>query len=288
MKAETFTWSYPYATGKVTSVEVYRHTFDSWQSFVSHCEKHSHMVGSLSHSWLHATVEEITDMAENGWEEGIKEALPLARAAVAHIEQNALVERAEATWDVTGCEVDMGRYMSGTPECMIEYEPFQISTVGRVVTLVASIGALALYTTEQMLRKGAAVVALAIALEETQHSVEIWLDSTVARDHTARRYLGSTRVLLKGATDRLDAKTIALALGHPSTLRYWVFADRWSFPSEWRNRLDIASGSMGCSQDPIEDKVEGTIYMPSLNQDRNVPDPERFVMEQLGKLGLLR
>jgi hypothetical protein len=222
-------------------------------------------------------------MIKHGWEAGTKEALPVAEHALSLIEAEIEKRKMLAYWDVAGSEVDVGRFVAGVPENMIEFEPFKVSQAGRIVTLCASFIYSYGVSVEQILRRGAAVVGLAMALEESQHPVEIWIDHTSSCVQT----VVSTKVLLKGANDSIDPAMLAYQLAHPSILRKIMFAHEHNLPEPYFSDQGV-NGSYGMPSACIENLPEGTIYIDHMHlSDERVNRPEEFVTGKLRDLGLI-
>ena len=76
------------------------------------------------------------ELAIDGWPLALEE----TDVTVAELRERARtlysVTALEPTWDVTGSEVDIGAYLSGVPECMVDAVPRQVSRRGKVVTFL--------------------------------------------------------------------------------------------------------------------------------------------------------
>lgn len=215
------------------------------------------------------TVDECCHMGVYGWPKGLQEAMPIYERAIETWEMESERNAVTQYYDVCGGEVHMGRYLSGEIENMIEYEPMRVASVGRVVTLCVSSTVSGVVSAASYLKRGAAIVALAVALEESQHSVEIWLDRTITKSYTGKLY--TAKVLLKGCNDSVDPEVLAYWLAHPSVLRVHGFAQE----------------SPGTPQSPIESLPEGTIYIDCVRSDADIPEPEKLIKDTLVKLGIV-
>ena len=79
-------------------------------------------------------------MASEGWQDELESTLEIAESAIEMADKEHMTDSFnQPVWDVTGAQVDVGAYLAGTPECMIDYPLTETTKVGRVITLVASI-----------------------------------------------------------------------------------------------------------------------------------------------------
>jgi hypothetical protein len=229
-------------------------------------------------NWTGGTFSEALRLCRQGWDEGLVDILPIVEEALELIERDHPVDVFTTYHDVSGSEVDMGRYLGGIPENMIEYLPVTISKAGRTIALCASTCYSASVSVENIKRRGSAIVALALALEKAQHTCELWADISVNSSHLDGKAT-RVRILVKGVHDIVDPAKIAFAFAHPAAYRMLGFTC-WEGLCKGRN-------PHGRPVDPLEDLPEGTIYLPAVVSYQNV-DASVFVMEQLTKLGLVR
>ena len=167
-------------------------------------------------------------MLRSGWAEELAQTLEVAESAVTLASQEHMTDTFDPVWDVTGAEVDVARYLSGEPECMIDFPLSKTSKSGRVVTLVASICVSGVVETDSIIRRGRVMVALALALSQLGHAVEIWADLGLSGTQTAYQ-----RICLKGVNEELDPSTLMFGLAHPAMLRRVAFGTWDGFPAAW-------------------------------------------------------
>jgi len=195
-------------------------------------------------------------MAREGWQKGLRDAMSIAKSALSMVEKEVALPSFQAEWLMSGSEVDVGRYLQGVPECMIEYEPIKVSKVGRVVTLCAGLNVYAEARDREIMRRGAVIVALALALEESQHAVEVWVDCSGTYHSGGKK--GTVKVLVKGAHDMIDPSRLAFALGHPVMLRGIMHTIRSTWPGQFRvDKRGLIP------MYPPKTLPEGTIYLPA-------------------------
>jgi hypothetical protein len=139
-------------------------------------------------------------------------------------------------WEVSGAEVDMGRFLAGEPECMIESEPIRISRSGRAVRIAVPVNYSASVPADAVKRRGAAIMALVDLLARAQHPVEIWAAICNSRE---QRGAGRTVILVKvqAANEPLDMGRVMFALAHPAMLRQLGFSAENTFPPAVRKAM---------------------------------------------------
>lgn len=234
-------------------------------------------------SWRGCGQAEALKLAREGWQEHLDSAVEVAESAVNLIEQDHEVDRFEPVWDLSGSEVDIGRYVAGEPENMIDYPMRKVAKPGKVITLCASIAYSAAIGTDTIIRRGQVITAFALALSRLGHSVELWFDCTMG----GNRMDGNTRVMVKGANDVLDPARVLAAYAHPSTLRHLVFASTHAWPYKFRKACGIGR-DYGKPSKPPETLPEGTIYLPELRSSTDIPDAHKALRDMLRDVGLLR
>jgi hypothetical protein len=138
-------------------------------------------------------------------------------------------------------------------------------------------------TPDVIIRRGQTVAALALALGQLGYSTEIWADWHAGSINGSGKDV-QIRTLVKGPQDALDPERVIYALAHPSMLRVLGFATIRTAPREW---LKSISEGLGQPRNPIEDMPEGTIYLPCLRSNRDVPDAAEQLTEWLRQLEII-
>lgn len=188
-------------------------------------------------------------------------------------------------WDMAGANVDITRYLSGEPECMIDYRIDRQETTDTVVTVAINCAVSGGVSPEKIAARGRAVIALIDAIEASARNVELWADMT---SNGCRRsmsnHMARISVRLKEASGPTDASAIMYALTHPSFFRVLGFNTRHTFPQRWQDALDVGGGYGRTETGSVHverDYPAGTIYVPALA--RNAA-PESAVNEVLERL----
>lgn len=171
--------------------------------------------------WAGGSWEQANKLADS-WSDMRPEVLKLTDA-IAHDIRPHLQETFGSFYDVSGGAVDIGRFMEGEPECMMNLVPVRVAKPGRVISLLVSTVATSSVYEADMRRRGAAICALVETLEVMQHSTEIWVESSVrSRFSVTSTY--TVLVKVKSADEILDMDRVMFALAHPSMLRRLVFS----------------------------------------------------------------
>ena len=200
-------------------------SFDSWSSWVDHCERCVHPKGAAravdgGPSWAGGVdFDGALHLARDGWPEGTrraeKQTMTLAdKLAPQLVRDEYRFERAP------GVCFDMSRVLTGDPDCWIEPYETHVAGPGRPLVLVVSGNASAAVSSETIMRRGATLAAFAILLERAGRACEIVLSMCARGDSLTAVDL----VTLKHAGQPLNVDVATFALGHPATLRRLSFA----------------------------------------------------------------
>lgn len=265
-----------------------RNTFDSVAEYAASCEGNlsevMHVMRSGSDWAFGEYGHQITDafeMARLGWQTKTDEVVNLAEEMVKAVETEVELPKWEPTWDVSGGAVDVGAFLSGVPECMIEYPINPVASIGRVVTICTSVSASGAVDGEELIKRGTMITALAMLLETLGYNTEIWADLSASGDG----YKLYERVLVKSANDMIDASRVAFAVANPSFLRVLGFASMHNLPADFQRGLAVGSG-YGMPTRPESNLPEGTLYMNEVYGYTNY-DAKAELIDNLRKLGII-
>lgn len=225
------------------------------------------------------SAKEVRDLAKHGWQDDLPEVMSIASEAVETVDREYELMMFKPIWDVTGCEVDVGRYLANEPENMIDYVMTPTVRSGRVVTICSSVCYSAGINAETIQERGRIVTALTLAVSRLGYGVELYADA-------ATRGGGCIRVLVKGTHDEIDPAKIMYAYAHPSMLRTliigWTDATQTDVPKELKG-----FGYSGSPIDPPEDLPYGTLYLPSVVYNGKVPPASEELTKHLKELGII-
>ena len=163
-------------------------------------------------------------VAENGWAEGLAKIKQLATSLKPIEGEKA--DRHVAKFCEAGDEVDIDRYVSGEPECMMDYELTQVPAAGRVVKIVLQISASEGVDAGQYFMRGAAAVMLADLVEQSGLRSEI----IVAAGNCCGKNTAEFTIVVKRPDQPLELDRLAFVLAHPSMFRRFIFRIIEQFP----------------------------------------------------------
>jgi hypothetical protein len=170
------------------------------------------------------TFEQAVEIAKKGWAEGAAEALKIRATVEAAVRDLINARSTVYSYDVAGEFVDVGRFLSGEPECFgIEFNDGG-SIARPVVKIVANLAASGSVTPKSLFIRGAAIVAAIDILEALGRRVEAWVAHGSARGRGVNAGAHETHVLVKRADQPLDVDRLAFAVAHPACLRRLCFS----------------------------------------------------------------
>lgn len=165
------------------------------------------------------------DLMTTGWADGRKQFAD-ARAASGVPVTAPVVESFEAHFDVCGSVVDMGRYVDGEPENMLDYRLEQIEGTGNIITIVAGGAVTGSTGTDSMIRYGVALACTVDLLESNGYRVELLVAYSSKHpsytQHLGKEHLNAV-VPIKRADEPLDVERFVKTLVCPSWFRRGVF-----------------------------------------------------------------
>lgn len=263
--------------------------YDGVQEMVDHLrnetDRHDHLGCNAGWSGT-ASLAEAVELCDQGWEDGarvIEDVLANIKTSLQDVAQ----EMVTATYyDVAGAYPDMGRFMGGEPECMVQFTMQEDVTSGQVCRLLIDVGASAKYTADWMTRRAGAISAFVQVLTMVGKSVEVWVASPVT---IGGGRIHDTVLCVHRAGSTLNVSDIAYVLGHPSMLRHCIFQTRYSAETGYHMGMGSTYGKhLDSTLDFVQPDV---VIQRAENEPRNVPDPADrpvdWIRFQLEKLGLL-
>lgn len=278
---------------------VTRRTWESWSELVDYAAgetrvstkahdkgRQSRAVEHSSKPWAGtATFDDALPLAREGWAEPIEDIEGIAGRLEESI-RDCMVDSFELHHSPAGFAVDMGAYLTGSPLCMLQAIPAQISRAGRVVRVGVNMTASAHVSPDTILRRGAAVCALVHLIERTQNRVEIWGES--CQINRTRKGIWSGAVCIKPAGESMDLGLLAFALAHPASLRRILFGAMEREKSGTRNSMGFwRGGSYSMPRHMLQ--LEGfDVTLPLVRQEDAHRDWQEWIVKQLADLGLTK
>lgn len=203
----------------------------SLPEFIADMAPHRALILPEEGEWAgEPTFEAAHTIAQQGWAQG-RTLLDPYRASLDNAIQHATKQTVETYQAaVTGSMVDVGSYLSGIPEYMIDTVASDVPRAGtqrsQLVHIGVSIG-YAQYIMEPAIHaRGAIVVCLAEILEAAGYRVAITAVRTTSTPTTTRPRKKLTRrevVPIKHHKDPVQRDQLLFALAHPAFLRRYCF-----------------------------------------------------------------
>ncbi|OYN81756.1 DUF7192 family protein [Mycolicibacterium sphagni] len=264
--------------------------FESFTELIDHNREHDHRSAAMNSTFYGAAnMKEADAMARRGLPRDGVEAINLAHDHVSHVAGDLIRPVFDEFYDTSGSFVDMGRFVDGTPECMVTYFPTDEPGKSNIVTLIMNISYNCGISADAIKKNGQSMMALVEAIETCGLQAEIWADNHVRGSRGGTKVWARTAVKLKRAGEPFDVGMFMYALTHPSFLRSHIFNAMHNHSSEVRRACGIAhSGSYGmpvhAAQD-MDDFPPYSIYIPVISSDSQAG---KFVPAVLKQLGLVK
>ncbi|MEV0073962.1 hypothetical protein [Amycolatopsis sp. NPDC050768] len=244
--------------------------------------------------WPGATWEEALRLAVDGWPVALEEAGITVDELRAGAGLGHQVTELQPSWDVTGSEVDIGAYLSGVPECMVDAVPRQTSRRGKVVTFLIPAAYSNRIAHDVIINRGLALVTLCAAIIDAGHSVEVWSGFTgmftIAREKL--RTHAVARVISAG--EPLDVGRLIFGVAHPAMLRRLWLGVWDAQPAAVAQTVNDHNFGIACDcrPDDLPAEVTDPYVFPYLTeQDRqwdDLPTALDWAKGLFGELGLIQ
>lgn len=186
-------------------------------------------------------------------------------------------------YDVAGSIVDIERFISGDPECMIEFVP--TDTIRKVLKVYIHIGYNCNIKKEVAQYRGAAIMHMIDALEHHGYSLDVFAHSLTERTHMNPYQYLNIVVGLKGAGYQVNRDILAFALCHSAFFRRLNFSIRENEDRLFHGFLKQHAYGYGCSFDMHFPDPEIDIQIPMLSSnEKSIVDTQ--ITEALKKYGI--
>lgn len=210
---------------KVINTDKYRiESFDSFGAFIDRAKANKAPLSSNKeekNNWSGTkSLAKACDLAHIGWTKVRPEVDTILNDLESRIAMT-IGDRFVTTFGVTGSSVDMGRFMSGEPECMQDFSLEPEAGMGKVVKVLVAGVTSANVSPENIMSRGCAVLALVDTLHKLGVGIELWWESTI-EGNDGKAY--SSAVKLHDSEEMLDINSVMFALAHPSMLRRLQFS----------------------------------------------------------------
>lgn len=227
------------------------------------------------------TWEEAIDLARNGWADG-RAIVEKFRAVISERIQSSIGVQQICDWQLAGSEVDVGRFVTGEPECMIEFHEVAAERPSaKFAKVVFNMTTSAGVSPEQMQIKGAATVALIDTLESQGVRVEVLLVTETQVDKTETGRGLRIQAQVKATEEPVEIDRLAFALANPATFRRLGFAIHETInPSE-----EVGPDDCYGPVSNVPESMRGDIYVGA-SQLWNESSAAAWILAQLKSLGI--
>jgi hypothetical protein len=266
---------------------VHMDKFGSFGEMLAYCNTNPQF-GMSEHGTREFTMTdsfaEAYELARSGWHDVRPEVQTMLDALTDRLAER--LDMAHTTqYGVAGAIVDMGRYMQGDPECMMEFVTEPQARMGKVVRVFVDYGASGSFSAEFIRKRGIVLLALVDTLGRLGVSCELWGETAVrggGKTHT-------TVTKLHDATEQMDIDTLMFALAHPSMLRRMAFCVR-----EMSSVANAIGAKQGGGYGSTVHTKYAQVYGADVRMERLesyaskcMTDPVEWVMQTITGLGLV-
>jgi hypothetical protein len=274
--------------------------FDTLDEYLDHCQRvadrdgTSH--GSRSHHGgfqLSESFDEAWTQAYDGWvtvRPQVEESLEAIRERL----QDIVTPMQVRVHDMIGFEPDIDRYVAGEVECMWDELVVETPHAGKVFTLVLDNCISASQDADEMLKRGATVVALVEAFQMFGFELEIWCETTVGtwgKHKSGADQFHTTLVRVARAGERPDINAIMFPLANPDWQRRLMFGSQEGESAQMRRDFGfMPRGSYGMARNGVHfgERLNASLEISLEAPDgRMVKDPVAWIVDQLRTQGVV-
>jgi len=170
------------------------------------------------------TYKQAIKLAEDGWDEGAK----MIKDGIDEIRATGKQYTFSPKYEVSGESVDVGRFLTGEPECMQEWEMIETSG-NKVIDIYFNTIASGGYSTQCLINYGVSVLSIVDYLESIGVRCNIYTYYSFSTKFGGNGDKRMVFVKTKSANEALNISTLAFALAHPSMMRRFMFKILESF-----------------------------------------------------------
>lgn len=262
--------------------------YENLEECLSHAAANTNPRSSETNDESFAGCKNLADAINTG-RQGYTDIRPDVDRLVSSIESQvtmALGDVFVTKYNYTGDGVDMGRYLQGDPECMLDYEEVAAERMGRVVRILVN-GTFSCGVQKKVIaERGAMIVALCDVMSKIGVGLEVWYESSTVA--SSKKH--SSLIKLHDSRERLDINNLMFAIAHPAMLRRIGFSTMEQ--SLWGPAAEITrrgggygqAGYINCKQHVEADVIVDKFESGSGNFET---DSLRWIMSTVTGLGLV-
>jgi len=191
----------------------------------------------------------------------------------------------DASYDASGAEVDVGRYLSGDPDNMIVYGLKPARRCGRVVTLQVDVSVSHDVPCAEIRSHGAAAFALADVLRERGLGLDVYVTRRVVPRSSPSRHSWQMVVKVQSSEAPFDASRVEFAMTHPAMLRRLAFSLAELEMDPIRRLFRFGAG-MGYGVPQPRRLADVDVYLPRHERLADHGGAEGWIESQLQRIGV--
>ena len=233
------------------------------------------------------SIEEAITLCRTGWPEGLERVQKMSARISDDLVKKLYIP--EVRFDVTGDQLDVGRFVNGEPEDFMVLDMAEVEQQPKIIRIVISMFLSAGVSQEALFGKGAAICALVDALEK--HGKRVIIDTVYGLTGT-RRGADVTRtwIRIKEADAPVQLANLVFVLAHTSMIRRLLFHTIELLPHKTRASIGADNRYYGAVSELTADEDRGDIYIGATDLHRfrhsSEQDSQRWVVEKLSKQGI--
>lgn len=186
------------------------------------------------------------NLALHGWDEIRSEVDAQLDELVEHI-NDAFGEFYVSEFSTSGAFVDMGRFVTGEPECMVSFVSEPQARMGRVVKIVVNAVVAGGVNADLIKKRGIAILALVDTIHKLGVGIELWWEESISGAGGSKKEF-STLIKLHSSEEPMDINSLMFSLAHPDMLRRLQFSVQEQH-KDWKAQGAHEGGSYGYVRD---------------------------------------
>jgi hypothetical protein len=252
----------------VSKKQTINHCYDSAGDFIADISRNKQGVSNVCKTrgdryffWTD-TYEEAESLLRTGWTDGVKQVANKRDGLNAFLDAAKAVKAAEFAWDTTGDFWDIGRVLSGEPECAGSIFPTGEQQSARVASIRYNVCVSGSVDAKVIAARGIAVLVAVDLLE----SCGIRCEVIVAQGTDNHELDLNFNVVVKQPNEVVDPDRLAFTVGHPAFFRRFGF----------RFMELYGHNPGGCVPSRLQDygKREGTVEIDEILSGNGVSDKQ--------------
>jgi hypothetical protein len=231
-----------------------------------------------------ANLNEACNLALHGWDEIRAEVDAQLDELVEHI-NDAFGEFYVSEHSTSGAFVDMGRFVTGEPECMVSFVSEPQARMGRVVKIVMNAVVSGHVNADLIKKRGIAILALVDTIHKLGVGIELWWEESM----TGSKQEFSTLIKLHSSEEPMDINSLMFSLAHPDMLRRLQFSVQEQH-KEWKAQGAYSGGGYGHVHDlfsPVIRDYDVVIEKLQNGDQELVANTLQWVLSTVRGLGLI-